>query len=242
MLSVEYGVLFSDERILLWMDALKDKDLHEINLAVRSIIRTWTHHRAPRLADVLEAIDGSTEWKAIQHWASVLAAVTKCTLTSDSLDPIVLQTISMIGGVKALQEMTLKDTPYLRSQFVKSYIYIHQDLSREQPLKITDGNQPDTPPVSKSYESGQGFRFVGRKTTYRINVDGYLDVDGNCFDQVQVRRAIEKGEMEKVDGYVKNPDIIPFAGLTPLKIKRPMTDEKEAHKAKIMQQKEEMEG
>ncbi len=190
VLSVEYGISFSDERIRLWMDALKGYDLPSINLAVRSIIRTWTHHRAPRLADVLEAIDGSDEWHAMQHWASIRSMVSNNAL-SDLFDPVVLQTINMIGGIEGIRNMRLQDMPYLRSQFVKAYIYIKEDLSRDHQLKLTDGNQPDAVTHKKQIPAGTVLIYDGE--AYTVQVGGFLFIGSDTFTPDQVLKYVDSG-------------------------------------------------
>lgn len=87
----------------------------------------------------------------------------------------------------------------------KGFGFLRQAILEQWQRRNKPKSPPPPAPVEK-YPVGSGFNFVGKEKTYRINQDGYLIVNDDIFNQTEVRRAVEAGELIKQVNNIPPPE------------------------------------
>ena len=72
-----FGKELSPIAINLYYDMLKDYSYDQINKAFNFVIRTHKYNTLPKPAEIIEAIEGNSEEKALIAWSSVINTIRK---------------------------------------------------------------------------------------------------------------------------------------------------------------------
>ena len=102
-----------------------------INYDIDDVLRAFNQHLLnpdngqffPKPADIVKAIDGNTETQALQAWTKVIKAISSGGSWSSLVfdDELIHAVIQDMGGWIQLCQITIKETPFKKSEFEKRY-------------------------------------------------------------------------------------------------------------------------
>lgn len=120
----QYGKTMSDGLIKLYWQALAQYDLAAIRAALSAHIRNPDVGQfMPKIADIVRAISGRTEDRALLAWTKVDRAVRTVGSYRDVVfdDPTIHLAIHDMGGWISLCSKTEEEWPFVRNEFVTRY-------------------------------------------------------------------------------------------------------------------------
>ena len=122
-LAVEHDKEVPDQRVKIWWAELKQYPIEAIEAAFRNLLRTSKFF--PKLAEIIEAIEGCTSDRALVAWQTVYEVVVngRCDIggTLEFSDQRIQDTVRMIGGWRRLRMMREDEVPFRQKDFVAAY-------------------------------------------------------------------------------------------------------------------------
>lgn len=116
ILCEEYNCEFSQERLVIWINMLKQFDIKKIESAVCECLSTSKF--MPHVSELIAIINSAEKIIAQNAWGELL----KCLARSESSDDLVTKEIvSMFGGAKYLASIDLRDLEFKRKTFLELY-------------------------------------------------------------------------------------------------------------------------
>lgn len=119
VLSQEYNIEFSLERIKIWYNILKDYDIEQVSFAVYEVIKKNTY--SPKISDIIEVIKSIETEK--NEEANLAWEELKEELKSGKCEKniISVRTVDMMGGCKNLSMINIKQLNFLKNKFLSIY-------------------------------------------------------------------------------------------------------------------------
>lgn len=146
-ISEMYGQSPSPAVFEIWFNTLKRFDFESISMAFSIHIQDPDHGKfMPRPADIVRVIEGSAQDSAFRAWTKFEKALgmigTYETVVFD--DPIIHRIIQDMGGWTRQGQVTEKELPYVKNEFIRRY----------QEIKFR-GVIPEYPPKLVGISEGQ---------------------------------------------------------------------------------------
>lgn len=119
-----YGVEISESLADLYFSVLRKYSIDEFKKALNIILATHKYAKLPKIADFIEAIEGSADEKAIIAWEVAVNASLQASIYDSYRfsDEVINRAInSLDGGFEALIHARADNLPFLRVQFIKAY-------------------------------------------------------------------------------------------------------------------------
>nr|WP_319396117.1 DUF6475 domain-containing protein [uncultured Desulfobacter sp.] len=139
--SEMYGQSPSPAVFEIWFNTLKRFDFESISRAFSVHIQDPDHGKfMPRPSDIVRIIEGSGQDSAFQAWTKFEKALgmigTYETVIFD--DPIIHRVVQDIGGWTRQGQVTEKEKPYVKNEFIRRYQEIKsRGVIPEYPQKLT---------------------------------------------------------------------------------------------------------
>jgi uncharacterized protein DUF6475 len=114
----------SDFTLGLWWEACQGFDLAEVSRALNAhAMNPDVGQFAPKVADVVKQLQGTTADQAALAWAKVMRAVSSAGCYADVAfdDPLIHVVLSELGGWPKLCHTKAEELDFTRSTFVKRY-------------------------------------------------------------------------------------------------------------------------
>jgi Domain of unknown function (DUF6475) len=119
-----YGKDFSEFAGRVWWEAMKAYDLRAVADALnRHCVNPDSGQFAPKPADVVKMLAGSTQDSALVAWSKVDSAVRHvgCGRSVVFDDPVIHRVLMDMGGWTQLGTKTEEEFPFVRNEFVNRY-------------------------------------------------------------------------------------------------------------------------
>jgi len=160
----------SDIAVEMAFEALANHDLADVKRAIMTHIKTSKF--PPKPADINEIIDGDPDSRKLQAWTLVEQTIKRVGGYESVVfpDPAIMAVIDDMGGWIKLCDITEKELPFMRNEFVKRYSpFLHKPPSkypRRLAGKVEQTNQGDYP--------GRlvGLKLIGDKQAVKMVFEG----------------------------------------------------------------------
>jgi len=113
----------SEAKMSIYWESLKDFPLKDIKKAVGTIIRGRVYPSLPKPAEIIQAITGSMEERAVKAWIQVLETVKRIGPWQSVRfsDPVIHAVVEYMGGWPELGNMLSHEEKWKRQEFEKLY-------------------------------------------------------------------------------------------------------------------------
>ena len=141
-----YGKPVSHFLLSMWWAACERYSLEQVRKALTShIMDPERGHFAPKPADLVRVLDGSTTDRAALAWGKALDAAQRVGAYQDVVfdDPAIHATIEDLGGWTKFCRTEAKDLSYLQHRFTESYRAYCARGQYEYPRKLCGDRSPD---------------------------------------------------------------------------------------------------
>jgi hypothetical protein len=131
-----YGKGFSKFLVEIYWQALKPYDFQDIRQAFQAHIHNPDVGQFfPKPADIVRAIEGSGETRALQAWSLVEKAIKHIGVYQSIVfdDPLIHAVIEEMGGWIALCAMQIDELPFKAREFQKRYMGFMQKAPKRYP-------------------------------------------------------------------------------------------------------------
>lgn len=107
----------------MYYELLKNYDYETLEKACYDILRTHKYNNLPKPAEIIEAIEGSTEDKAMVAWQSVIETIRKHDYywSIEFEDKIIHSCIENLGGWMWLCDQTKDNLKFIMKDFIRMY-------------------------------------------------------------------------------------------------------------------------
>ncbi len=126
-LTEEYQQQFSNERLMMWWEKLKEFEYHEVANAIDQCITSCNFF--PRLANVFEFLrkDGDFKIAAHEAWQNLQVYLKR---SSAGDDEFTQRVVGLLGGARALAMQTETQLQFTANRFIDLYQTIAKDEAK----------------------------------------------------------------------------------------------------------------
>jgi hypothetical protein len=118
-----YGSPLSDMALEIYFDAFKDFTYEQFCQGFSSVVKTHKYKNMPNPAEIIDAIEGGSEVKALTAWDEVLTDIRKRgRLQGGKFDnPAIEQAIRVCGGWEKICAGDEQDLQWVKKEFIEAY-------------------------------------------------------------------------------------------------------------------------
>jgi hypothetical protein len=165
-----YGATASPYVLSVWWAACERYAIEQVSAALtRHAMNPDTGRFAPKVADIVRLLEGTTEDQASLAWGKALEAAQRVGAYSDVVfdDPAIHATIEDLGGWPKFCRAESKDLSYLQHRFCESYRAYAERGQFEYPRKLGGDRSSDDVYRMRGLEPPKP-RVVGDKEAARM--------------------------------------------------------------------------
>lgn len=131
----------------LWWNACKSFDLQQISKAMQRHATDPEHGQfAPKVADMVRILQGTTTDRASLAWGKVLESMSAVGAYTDVVfdDPAIHAAVEDMGGWPKMCRTDLKEISYLQHRFMQSYRAYAERGQFDYPRRLAGDRSPDS--------------------------------------------------------------------------------------------------
>ena len=131
----------------LWWNACKPFDLQQIQKAMQRHATDPEHGQfAPKVADLVRILQGTTTDRASLAWGKVLESMSAVGAYTDVVfdDPAIHAAVEDMGGWPKMCRTDLKEISYLQHRFMQSYRAYAERGQFDYPRRLAGDRSPDS--------------------------------------------------------------------------------------------------
>lgn len=129
-----YGTKFGEGITRLYFESLEHYDIEDFKKACRKITTTRVYPLMPKIAEFVEAIEGSLEERAVEAWDEAMNACTKYGpyLSVSFADEAINRAVNhIVGGWDKINNCGLDELVWVKKEFLSAYkAYAGKELAR----------------------------------------------------------------------------------------------------------------
>lgn len=129
-----YGTKFGQGITRLYFESLEHYDIEEFKKACRKITTTRVYPTMPKIAEFVEAIEGSLEERAVEAWDEVMSSCAQygpyrsVSFTDEAINRAVNH---IVGGWDKINNCGLDELVWVKKEFLSAYkAYAGKELAR----------------------------------------------------------------------------------------------------------------